>query len=132
MAVPGAAQTLAPFVPTPLLEASGRWAPPEAVPSSSGAEDVALALADVSGFTALAAALAASGGAAGAERLSAELNRIFGGLLDLVEEHGGLPVASAGDSLLAAWPAWRSGNDTDAALAAATAFGHAAVARFGA
>ncbi|MCO4774011.1 MAG: AAA family ATPase, partial [Deltaproteobacteria bacterium] len=61
-------------------------------------------LADLTGFTSLAADLARDG-AAGAEKLTAILDRSLGGLVDHVFEAGGDVIAFAGDSVIAVWPA---------------------------
>ncbi|MCP4872566.1 MAG: adenylate/guanylate cyclase domain-containing protein [Proteobacteria bacterium] len=59
--------------------------------------------AGLSGFTALGQKLAPRG-AAGAEELSRILDRTFGTLLDLIDEHGGDVVRLAGDAALAVFP----------------------------
>lgn len=58
-------------------------------------------LADLSGFTRLAAALAAApdGNAAGAEELTRVLNEHFSRLIAIVEDHGGDVIKFAGDAL---------------------------------
>jgi len=67
-------------------------------------------LADLTGFTALAADLSADG-AAGAEKLTSILAGSLGKLVDLVYSMGGDVVAFAGDAVVAVWPA-----DADAEL----------------
>ena len=66
--------------------------------------DAALLFADVSGFTALAARMAARGLGA-AEELSAHLNACFGETLRLVHGYGGEVEKFAGDALLAVFRA---------------------------
>ena len=63
----------------------------------------AVLFADISGFTALTERLAARG-PAGAEDLTDLLNRYFGQMIDLIDEHGGDVVKFAGDALVALWP----------------------------
>jgi class 3 adenylate cyclase/tetratricopeptide (TPR) repeat protein len=60
-------------------------------------------VADIAGFTALTEALDIVEGG-GADALSMILDRVFGSLTDIVEEHGGEVVHLAGDGLLAIWP----------------------------
>jgi class 3 adenylate cyclase/tetratricopeptide (TPR) repeat protein len=60
----------------------------------------ALLLADLSGFTPLAARLAPQG-ARGAEALTAALNGVLGALVDAVQAEGGEVLKFAGDALLA-------------------------------
>ena len=64
----------------------------------------AILMADISGFTMMAEALARRG-AVGAEDLTRYLNIYFGRLIDLIVDHGGDILKFAGDALLAAWPA---------------------------
>jgi class 3 adenylate cyclase len=63
----------------------------------------AILMVDISGFTALTERLAKHG-AAGAEQLSAILNRHFGRIAEITESHGGDIIAFAGDSAIAMWP----------------------------
>ena len=62
----------------------------------------AVLLADISGFTPLAEALAAQG-ARGAEELTRLLNGVLGAVAGRVSEEGGEVVKFAGDALLAVW-----------------------------
>ena len=64
--------------------------------------NAAVMFADISGFTALAEQLAQRG-SAGAEQLSALINRSFERLLSIIAAHDGHAVAFAGDALLAVW-----------------------------
>jgi adenylate cyclase len=63
----------------------------------------ATAFADISGFTPLAEALAASGGR-GAEELTAILNQVFEALITTVESYGGQVAKFGGDALSLVWP----------------------------
>ncbi|MBT6276516.1 MAG: hypothetical protein HOI95_20575, partial [Chromatiales bacterium] len=63
-----------------------------------------LLFADISGFTQLTEQLAQRG-PAGAEELTALLNRYFGTIIDTLEASGGDVLKFAGDALLAVWPA---------------------------
>jgi predicted ATPase/class 3 adenylate cyclase len=64
--------------------------------------DQVVFFADISGFTPLASRLAGRG-PLGTEELSRVLNGYFGGLIEIVAQHGGDPVQFAGDGLLAVW-----------------------------
>jgi class 3 adenylate cyclase/tetratricopeptide (TPR) repeat protein len=77
----------------------------------------ALALADISGFTATTERLARRG-PGGAEELRGLLEGAFEPLLELIAGTGGDVLKFAGDALLACWPA---GEGTQPSLAAATA-----------
>ena len=58
-----------------------------------------LVSADISGFTALSERLA-SFGREGAEELTVLLNRCFGGMIDIVDDHRGDVLKFGGDALL--------------------------------
>ncbi len=62
--------------------------------------DGTLVFADLSGFTALSERLAALGGKAGAEEMTAVLNEVFGELLDLAAVQGGEMLKYGGDAVL--------------------------------
>lgn len=70
----------------------------------------AVLFADIAGFTTLAERLAQHG-PAGAEELTALLNRDFGQLIDIVTAHGGDVVKFAGDGLLACWSVMATDED---------------------
>jgi class 3 adenylate cyclase len=73
--------------------------------------------ADISGFTALTAALYAELGARqGAEALIAQLNRVFTDLVAVVHEYGGAAINFGGDSITC----WFDGGDARQAVATAT------------
>jgi class 3 adenylate cyclase/tetratricopeptide (TPR) repeat protein len=103
----GTVARLVSYVAAPVLR---RFAADPAPPSRPALDrfPAAAVLADVSGFTQLAARLGRRG-PAGAEELSRILNASFGKLLTLVAAHGGEPVLFAGDALLALWPATAGG-----------------------
>ncbi|NJK81103.1 MAG: adenylate/guanylate cyclase domain-containing protein [Chloroflexaceae bacterium] len=69
----------------------------------------AVLLADISGFTALTEELTRSG-PAGVEEVSSLLNRYFGILIDLIDDHGGDIVEFTGDGVIALWPTVISGE----------------------
>ena len=73
--------------------------------------DAAVLFADISGFTALAEALARRG-PAGVEELTRVLNVHFGRLIDMIDSHGGDITKFAGDALLALWPSADEGLST--------------------
>lgn len=79
----------------------------------------AVALLDLSGFSALASGLA-SAGPEGAERLIHALDVAFAALLDVVDETGGDAITFAGDAVIAVWPA-EDGGEAAAVHAAVTA-----------
>jgi class 3 adenylate cyclase/tetratricopeptide (TPR) repeat protein len=62
--------------------------------------DGTLVFADLSGFTALSERLAALGGKAGAEEMTAVLNEVFGELLDIAAQQGGEMLKYGGDAVL--------------------------------
>ena len=64
--------------------------------------DGVLLMLDIAGFTALTEVFA-SEGAAGAERLSALLDRYFGCMTDIAVGHGGDVLDIVGDAVLVAW-----------------------------
>ncbi len=64
----------------------------------------AILFADIAGFSRLADQLAHDKNRAGAEELTALINRYFGHLVGHVTAHGGDIVKFAGDALLAFWP----------------------------
>jgi class 3 adenylate cyclase len=70
---------------------------PDAFPSAAP-------LADLTGFTRLSSDLSRAG-AAGAEKLTAILDRCLGDLMDLIFAAGGDVVNFAGDAVIAVWPA---------------------------
>jgi len=61
-----------------------------------------MAIADISGFSTLAEAMALRG-ALGSENLKDLLNSVFGRLVDLVDEHSGEVLKFPGDAALAVW-----------------------------
>ena len=74
------------------------------VDPSERSVEAALALLDISGFTALTERLMRSG-PAGAEHVKDILDRTFGVLTALVASFGGKTLAFPGDAVLAIWPA---------------------------
>lgn len=66
--------------------------------------EAAVFFADVSGFSKLAKHLSSEEGSEGPEHLTLMLNRYFGGLIDLIWQHGGDVVKFAGDAIYAVWP----------------------------
>jgi class 3 adenylate cyclase/tetratricopeptide (TPR) repeat protein len=108
---------LMPFVPTPVLRY--RIAHPEQ-PRIAGMKLTGSVLcADLSGFTALAAKLAATG-RQGSEELSAIINHLFAALLADIHAHGGGLLQFGGDALTAFFDIGLLGNN-HAALACAAA-----------
>jgi class 3 adenylate cyclase/tetratricopeptide (TPR) repeat protein len=73
--------------------------------------EAAVLLADISGFTRLAEALAQH--PSGEEALSRILNAYFGPLIALVDAHGGDVIKFAGDALVAVWPTDMAGEDLE-------------------
>lgn len=100
--------TLASFTPAMILRQANAGAG-TVVQASQERFDAAVLFVDVAGFTALTEALAARG-AAGAEDLTALLNRYFGQIIDAVVDRGGDIVKFAGDALIALWPAGESAS----------------------
>lgn len=76
-----------------------------------------LLFSDVSGFTALSERLAAFG-QEGAERLTAEMNRYFSAMLDILAESDGILLKFAGDALLAYFPEQEAGKQASWAVRA--------------
>ena len=60
----------------------------------------ALMIADVSGFSTLSSLLEKSAGSQGADRMSQFLNKYFGHMIEIIEEHGGDVLKFAGDALV--------------------------------
>ncbi len=100
--------------PTGPLDALVAWFPrrvvdrlasgaPLAVDGQVDRFQAATLLADISGFTALAAELG-DHGAAGAERLMAVLDGCFGPLVEAIHHSGGDVVDFQGDAVLGVWP----------------------------
>jgi class 3 adenylate cyclase len=77
----------------------------------------AVLFADISGFTALAERLAASG-AVGAEDLTRLLNAYLGRLVEIVAASGGDVLKFAGDAVLSLWQAEDDASLADAVVAA--------------
>jgi class 3 adenylate cyclase len=96
---PGGHKTLASYLPALHLERLGGA---QQGPSVEGLHGAVL-LVDVRGFTRLTLRYAGKG-KRGAELLSEVLNDSFGGLIDVIAEHGGDVLSFAGDALLAVWP----------------------------
>ena len=109
-------EALAAYFPPLLRERIARERPVFGQPFASEFEGAVL-FTDISGFTGLTERLDASG-PDGVERLSAQLNSYFSGLIGLVEKHGGLVAKSAGDALIAVWTA--DGRTLAEAVAAAS------------
>jgi len=98
------------FVPPPVVRRFGASERPPSEPELERV-DGAVLFADITGFTPLAERLGRRG-AHGTEELTELLNRTFGGLIDLIAQHGGEVVKFAGDALLAIW----EDQDTAAAV----------------
>ncbi|MCG8350750.1 MAG: tetratricopeptide repeat protein [Chloroflexales bacterium] len=112
-----ALSSLVPFVPDPVLRY--RIVYPEQ-PRIAGMKLTGSVLcADLSGFTALATRLAATG-RQGSEELSAIINRLFAALLADIHAHGGGLLQFGGDALTAFFDISLLGNN-HAALACAAA-----------
>lgn len=86
------ADAIVPYVPRQLLD----W---EAGAPRYRTVEGSLVSADISGFTALSERLARHG-REGAEELTLLLNRCFGGMIEIVDEHGGDVLKFGGDALL--------------------------------
>ena len=69
--------------------------------------------ADISGFTLLSEKLGQQG-PAGTEELTAIVNRYFGEMLDILARSGGDLLKFAGDAVLAYFPAFARGSETEA------------------
>ncbi|RME28665.1 MAG: hypothetical protein D6798_01880 [Deltaproteobacteria bacterium] len=98
---PATANSMASFVPALVTRRFGAQSEPLTEPQEERLV-AAVLFADISGFTPLAERLARHG-ARGAEELTDLLNRYFGRLIAVIEEHGGEVVKFAGDALLALW-----------------------------
>ena len=108
---------LVPFVPAPVIDL--HMIQPERGRISGLVLTGTVLAADLSGFTALSARLAAAG-PRGSEEISALINRLFAALLEEVYTHGGGVIQFGGDGLTAFFDARRAGSH-HAALGAAAA-----------
>ncbi|MBL8616922.1 MAG: AAA family ATPase [Deltaproteobacteria bacterium] len=77
--------------------------PPSSLPAAAPQQG-AMLFADLSGFTAMCEAMSRSD-RQGADRITALLNRVLGGLVQVVHAHGGDVVKFAGDAILSVWEA---------------------------
>lgn len=100
------AERLASYVPA--YAARHLAANPDSTESNEHVVAGALLVADISGFTPLADALARKG-AVGAEELFRLLNGVFARIAELVGELGGEIVTFAGDAVIAMWTAEAQG-----------------------
>ena len=113
-----AADTVAAYLPMDRRQALARG---EALPAVSSGS---VLLADVSGFTALTGTLARElGWQRGAEEIVAQLNLVFGALIDELHRFGGSAVSFAGDAVTC----WFAGDDGRLALTCALAMARAAL-----
>jgi class 3 adenylate cyclase len=87
-----------------LVRAGGaEGGPPAALPAAASLQG-AMLFADLSGFTAMCEVMGRSD-RQGADRITALLNRVLGGLVQVVHAHGGDVVKFAGDAILSVWEA---------------------------